>query len=80
MYALKHFGSGTVVQIADRFSPIAHVEEAGQVLECLAEDFASLEHVGAVRAARFRTGRPDADVQAEAFGYVQEFLNRGRSG
>ncbi len=80
MYVLEHFGSGTVSEVADRYGAIAASDAALRALEYLAEDFASIDHVGAVRAARFRTGRPDADRQAAAFGYVQEFLRRVRRG
>ena len=53
--------------------------EAGQnKLLILAEDFAAIDHLGASRCAEFVTGRRDEQIQAEAFGYVQELLGRAR--
>jgi len=80
VYALTHFGDGTTGDIAARFVTIAGAVEAQQALDYLAEDFASPEHVGPVRAALFSPGRRDAKTQADAYGYVQEFLGRVRPG
>ena len=78
VYVLTHFGDGTTRDVAARFQPIAATDEARQALDYLAEDFASPEHLGPVRAARFSPGRLDEKTQADAFGYVQEFLARVR--
>jgi hypothetical protein len=65
-----------VTEVASRYLAFAEVEEASEALDFLRADFASEKHLGAVRAARFRAGGPDAALQADAFGYVQEFLGR----
>ena len=62
--------------VADRYIVLAEVAEAQQALEILIADFASPEHLGSVRAARFAAGRRDAIRQADAFGFVQAFLKR----
>jgi predicted nucleotidyltransferase len=76
VYVLKHYGDGTVEEVASRYVVFAEVEEAKEALDILRADFASEKHLGAVRAARFRAGRSDPALQADAFGYVQEFLKR----
>ena len=76
VYVLKHYGDGSVDDVAVRYAAFAGVEEAKQALEVLRADFASPEHLGSVRAARFAAGRKDAVRQADAFGYVQAFLER----
>ena len=76
VYVLKHFSDGTVDDVAARYGTFAEVREAKQALEILRADFASTEHLGSVRAARFAAGRKDAVLQADAFGYVQAFLER----
>ncbi len=76
LYVLKHFGDGTTRDVAARFQPIAHIDEARVALDLLAEDFASPEHLGPIRSSLFSPGRKDATTQADAFGYVQEFLTR----
>jgi hypothetical protein len=73
VYVLKHFGNGDGREIADRFSAIAVTQAATDALAFLAADFASPAHLGAIRAAAF-VGGSGADVRAEAYGYVQEFL------
>ncbi len=78
LYVLKHFGDGTTHDVAARFKPIAHIVEARAALELLAEDFASPQHLGPVRSALFSPGRKDVTTQADAFGYVQEFLAKSR--
>lgn len=75
-YVLKNYGDGTTEEVTRRFETIAESMEAKEGLVLLAEDFASPNHVGPMRAAEFITGRQDAEVQADAFGYVQEFLSR----
>ncbi len=76
VYVLRHYGDGTVADVVARYVAFAEVDEAKQALDILRADFASEKHLGAVRAARFRAGRPDPALQADAFGYVQEFLKR----
>ena len=80
LYVLKNHGDGTTEQVARRFDTIADADEAQEALVILAEDFATPDHLGATRAAEFLTGHHAAAVQADAFGYVQEFLSRIRSG
>jgi hypothetical protein len=74
VYILKNFGDGTVREVAEQYQVIKESPEAQESLDLLADDFASASHVGAVRAARFKTGRADPAAQADAHGYVQEFL------
>lgn len=77
VYVLKHFGNGDGNEIAIRFQAIAATPAALEAFAFLAADFASPAHIGPVRAAAF-VGGGGADVQAEAFGYVQEFLQLAR--
>lgn len=74
VYLLKYYGDGTVAQVASRYLGFADLDEAREALTILQADFASEQHLGSVRAARFRAGRPDPALQADAFGYVQAFL------
>jgi hypothetical protein len=64
--------------VAQRFEPIADADEAKEALDILAEDFASPDHLGPMRAAEFLTGRHDDEAQTDAYGYVQDFLSRVR--
>jgi len=80
VYVLKHYGDGTAGEVAARYAAFAGVAEAEQALEILRSDFATTDHLGAVRAARFATGQKDANLQADAFGYVQAFLERVGAG
>lgn len=79
LYVLKHYGAdGTTEEVARCFEAIAEEDEAKEALVILAEDFASPDHIGPMRAAEFLTGRSDAEAQTDAYGYVQEFLSRVR--
>lgn len=78
VYVLQHFGARPPADAAERFAVIASIAEAGEALDHLAADFASPDHLGPARCAAFRFGRPDPAVQADAFGYVQDFLARVR--
>ncbi len=78
VYLLKHYDDGTTAVVAERLRGLATSDEVEQAVAILDEDFASPDHLGATRCAEFLTGRRDAAVQADAFGYVQEFLRRVR--
>jgi hypothetical protein len=78
VYVLKNYGGDSTEEVAQRFEPIAESDEAKEALDILAEDFASPGHLGPTRAAEFLTGRHDDEAQADAYGYVQEFLSRVR--
>ena len=54
----------------------ASMQEAQARAVALRADFASERHLGSVRAASFRSERSDPALQADAYGYVQEFLGR----
>ena len=73
VYVLQNFGDH-VGEVAARFRNIAGEAEAQAALAFLAEDFASPEHVGPKRRARFLTGRDDPVLQADAYGLVAAFL------
>lgn len=73
VYVLRHFGDGKVTEVAGHFEGIADDDEARQAIDILRDDFASPEHLGPVAAADF-LGSRDPARQADAFGYVQEFL------
>jgi hypothetical protein len=75
IYTLMSFGAG-VEDVVERFASIAEQRVALEALSFLKEDFASEGHVGPKRAAAFRTDRAAEDVQADAFGYVAEFLRQ----
>jgi hypothetical protein len=78
VYVLKNYGGDTTEEVARRFAPIAETDEAKEALAILAEDFASPDHLGPMRTAEFLTGRHDDEAQADAYGYVQDFLSRIR--
>jgi hypothetical protein len=80
VYVLMNYDDGSVEQVVERFAAIADHHTAQETLGFLAEDFESPEHVGPARAAEFRTGRHDPAIQADAYGYVQGFLDRLRKG
>ena len=79
LYVLRNYGHGTTEEVARHFDTIASTKEAQEALVILSEDFASPDHVGAMRAAEFLTGHHDTVIQAEAYGYVQEFLSQVKS-
>ena len=75
VYVLMNYGGDDgLAEIAARYGRLLTSAEAEAALRRLAANFATVDHAGPVRAARFRTGEADEVLQADAFGYVQEFL------
>ena len=74
LYVLMNYGDGQVHEVADRFGMITTASAVSDAVAILREDFASINHLGPVRAADFLTGRRDARVQADAHGYVRTLL------
>lgn len=83
LYMLKYFDparSGKSVEsCVEKFTVIAAHPEAQEALKLLADDFDSEEHTGPGRAAEFRSIPPDPATRAEAYSYVQEFLDAVRA-
>jgi hypothetical protein len=78
VYLLKHYGDGTTTAVAERFRGLPVTDQVEQALTILSEEFATLDHLGARRYAEFLTGGQDAVAQADAYGYVQQLLQRGQ--
>jgi hypothetical protein len=74
IYMLKHHGDGTTRDVAVRFVELLDHPAADEAIALLEEDFASTSHVGPMRYARFLVGGPDKGLQADAHGYVDQFL------
>ena len=74
VYLLTHHGDEPVSGVAQAFTGIADRPEARQALDFLAEDFASIDHVGPKRHAEFLGNRDDDVFRQDAVGVVQAFL------
>ena len=74
VYVLTHHGDDPVAGVAQAFTRIADEPEARQALDFLAEDFASVDHVGPKRHAEFLGDRDDDVYRQDAVGVVLAFL------
>lgn len=75
MYVLRHWPGGAddlAQRLASHLTRDRSTVEAA--LKILREDFASLEHLGPRRAARFEAGNDDDDLAADAQGVVDDLL------
>jgi hypothetical protein len=61
VYLLTHYGDEPIVEVVEAFRRIADQPGAPDALEFLAEDFATVDHVGPKRYAAF-LGDGDDDV------------------
>lgn len=80
VYLLTHHGDEPVAGVAQAFNAIADHPEAQQALTFLAEDFASVDHLGPKRHAEFLGNRDDDVFRQDAVGVVQAFLAAARDG
>lgn len=80
VYLLTQHGDEPLVGVAQAFATIADHPEAQQALDFLAEDFASVDHVGPKRHAEFLGNRDDDGFRQDAVGVVQAFLAAVRGG
>lgn len=80
VYVLVNYGGDDgLAEIADRYRRLLPNTDAEEALQRLASDFKAVDRAGPLRAARFLTGGADEALQADAFGYVQEFLRLVRA-
>ncbi len=74
VYLLTHHGDAPVSGVAQAFGRIAEVPEAQQALRILAEDFATIDHVGPRRYAAFLGDPDDELLRQDAVGVVLALL------
>ena len=72
-YLLRNYGQG-VGEVAAEIRSLLPDESARRGLEYLRADFLEAESIGPRRVAEFLYGRPEATIQADAVGFVREFL------
>jgi hypothetical protein len=72
-YLVRNYGRG-VSDVAAQLRPLLPDASAVKALEYLQADFRDFESVGPGRVAEFLYGRPDAEVQADAVGFVRQLL------
>ena len=73
-YLLRNYGRG-VSDVAAEFRPLLADASAAKAMEYLRGDFQDSDSTGPRRTAEFLYGRPDADTQADAVGFVRQLLN-----
>jgi predicted nucleotidyltransferase len=72
-YLLRNYGRG-VSDVAAQFRPLLPDNSAVKALEHLQADFNNSEAIEPRRVAEFLYGRPDADIQADAVGFVRRLI------
>ncbi|HZM04215.1 MAG TPA: hypothetical protein VFC44_14480 [Candidatus Saccharimonadales bacterium] len=78
-YLLRNYGRG-VSDVAAHLRPLLPDASAVKAREHLQADFNNSEAIGPRRVAEFLYGRPDADIQADAVGFVRQLLAECRQG
>jgi len=73
-YLLRNYGRG-VSDVAAQLRPLLPDASAMRALEYLRADFHDSETIGPRRVAEFLYGRSDADVQADAVGFIRQLLD-----
>jgi len=73
-YLLRNYGRG-VADVAAELRPLLADASAIKAMEYLRGDFQDADSTGPRRAAEFLYGRPDADTQADAVGFVRQLLD-----
>jgi hypothetical protein len=61
--------------VATELRPLLADASAIKAMEYLRGDFQDADSTGPRRAAEFLYGRPDADTQADAVGFVRQLLD-----
>jgi hypothetical protein len=72
-YLLRNYGRG-ISDVAAELRPLLADESAVRAMEYLRADFPDSETIGPMRVARFLYERPDADIQADAAGFVRSLF------
>jgi hypothetical protein len=72
-YVLRNFETGPAA-VAARLQAMRSEPEVKEALRILRRDFSAHAGVGPLRVAEFLRGTPDDDLQADAVGFVGEFL------
>ena len=72
-YLLRNYGRGGS-EVAAQLRPLLEDASAVKALAYLQSDFKNSEAIGPRRVAEFLYGRLDADVQADAVGFVRQLL------
>src|SRR5437879_3071426 len=72
-YPLRNYGGG-VSDVVGELHPLLLDASAASALEYLRADFQNSDAIGPRRVAEFLFGRPDADMQADAVGFVRQLL------
>ncbi len=76
-FLIRNYGRG-VEDICRCIGLLLKEAETQKALKILTRDFSKPDLVGPIRAAQFLYGGPDADLQADAVGFVRELLTRCR--
>ena len=76
-YLLRNYGRG-VSDVTAQLRPLLPDSSAVTALEYLTADFQDSDSIGPRRVAEFLYGRPDADTQADAVGFVRQLLSECR--
>ena len=72
-YLLRNYGRG-VSDVVAELRPLLADASATKAMEYLRGDFQDPDSTGPRRVAEFLYGRPDADTQADAVGFVRQLL------
>lgn len=72
-YLIRNYGRN-VTDVVAQLRPLQLDAKAQEALEYLQADFQEPEAIGPRRVADFLYGRPDAETQADAFGFVRQLL------
>jgi len=72
-YLLRNYGRG-VLDVAAQLRPLLSDDSATKALGYLRADFHESDSIGPRRVAEFLYGRPDADAQADAVGFVRQLF------
>jgi hypothetical protein len=72
-YLLRNYGR-SVSDMAAQLRPLLRDVSAVKALEHLQADFNNAKAIGLRRVAEFVYGRPDADIQADAVGFVRQLI------
>ena len=78
-YLLRNYGRG-VSDVAAHLLPLLPDAGAEKALEQLQADFDKSGAIGSRRVAEFLYGRPDANIQPDAVGFVRQILAECRRG
>lgn len=76
-YLLRNYGRG-VSDVAAELRPLLTDESAVKAMEYLRTDFQDSETIGPMRVAEFLYERADAEVQADAAGFVRQLFSECR--